>query len=127
MPEGAAAEELELGISGFSPSADELVVETSDAAGGSVLAAFEVAIVRPLSDGTLGFVGARASADEFVVTLPDAAGISVVAPAAAGVIFRVVPLFSNFCWGNSEIGPRALADDTVVGLTDAVTPFVLAP
>jgi hypothetical protein len=108
-----------------------LVVETSDAAAGSVLAAFEVAIVPPvdslLSDGALGFVGFGARADEFVVTLPDAAGISVFAPAAAGVIFRVVALFSNFCWGNSEIGPRALAGDTVVGLTDGVTPFVLAP
>jgi hypothetical protein len=106
-----------------------LVVETSDAAAASVLAALEVAIIPPVdslhSDGALGFVGfgARASADEFVVTLPDAAGISVFAPD----IFRVVPLFSNFCWGNSEIGPRALADDTVVGLTDAVTPLVLAP
>jgi hypothetical protein len=125
-----------LGISGFGPrmSADELVAETSDAASGSVLAKPEMAIVLPvnslLSDGGPGFVGfgSRKSADEFVITMPDAAGISVFVPAAEDVTFSgVVPLFSDFCCGNSEIGPRTLADDTVVGLTDVVTPFVSAP
>jgi hypothetical protein len=51
--------------------------------------------------------------------LPDGVGISVFAPLAAGVIFRVVPLFCKCGRGISEIGPRVPADEIVVGLTGA--------